>query len=139
MNCHIVIVIFCCCDQQIYENISGVENLITGGTNKIVRYGNITVSGVNIAVGKQVQTAAAAVEKARAVQAVGEKVRDPCLQTHSRNYKPYLVSIWPWATRCNQHQWQHQQQQQQQQQEEDWYATLVYEHSRANINTHTRI
>ena len=37
--------IFCCCDQQIFKSISGVENLVTGGTNKIVRHGNIDLRG----------------------------------------------------------------------------------------------
>jgi len=30
---------------QIFESISGVENLVTGGTNKIVRHGNIDLRG----------------------------------------------------------------------------------------------
>ena len=37
--------IFCCCDQQIFKSISGVENLVTGGTNTIIRHGNITLRG----------------------------------------------------------------------------------------------
>ena len=31
----------CCCDQQTFGNVSDCENFLAGGTNTIVRHGNI--------------------------------------------------------------------------------------------------
>ena len=83
-HCNCVFFIFFC-DQQTFGNVSNCENVVTGGTNKFVRYGNIDRFMLAGAIHNNVHV--------KIVQHIHNHGDDPQVSEQNRYFRLFYLSL----------------------------------------------